>query len=377
MEVFMVKAGIIHNLEEIELDEEEIYPFLLKFIDTMTEEEKEVYHKFLGSCLLVDDTENTISFFVQVLGDTIISDQTVYFQEGNTTLDKIAYLKEGYHLEKLSKQVFENGRFKKYKDEVNQVIERIGFQPSISDENNLSFWYPKAKNLGFRTPDTIVIDLTDEEMRLVKRGLHRQLSQESIMNRVMQKRNELDLEGELFLRLNSFSNKFNFESCHLQNINELYPKLLIVFDESWSRFEWLKHISFVLREFIKAKNKRRTIYHGLPLNTEFRVFYDFDTHTVLGIYNYWDKEKSIENLKSDEDLSSYLEEVDTLEEEFSTLKPQLEKKVSQYLIDGDLKGKWSVDFLYDGEEFILIDMAHAECSYYYEKVLRQYPNLMK
>ena len=43
----------------------------------------------------------------------------------------------------------------------------------------------------------------------------------------------------------------------------------------------------------------------------------------------------------------------------------------------ELKGKWSIDFLYDGENFVLIDMGHAECSVYYDKVLRRQRNLEK
>ncbi len=66
-----------------------------------------------------------------------------------------------------------------------------------------------------------------------------------------------------------------------------------------------------------------------------------------------------------------------MEEEFYTLWPLLEEKVSERFKKGNLKGQWSVDFLYDGQDFILIDMAHAECSYYYEKVLERNPQLIK
>ena len=45
-----------------------------------------------------------------------------------------------------------------------------------------------------------------------------------------------------------------------------------------------------VREFIKDKEDCPTIYCGLPLHTEYRVFVDFDTDEVLGIHNYWDSE---------------------------------------------------------------------------------------
>ncbi len=373
----MIKAGVIRNSQQVGLKNKEVYPFLLKLMDVMSEEEKNVYHKFLSRSLIVDDYQNTIQYFVQVLGYTIIINKTVYFPEGSSVIDKAAYLKAGYHLEALSEQVYENGKFHKYQSKIQKAIEKLGFEHSASDENYLSFWYPKTKNLGFKTPDTISIDFTEEESDLIKRDLFGQLSEQSILERVYQKREKLNLEGELFLRLDGFSNKFNFESCHLTSLDELYPKLLISLNDCWDKLEWQKVNGFALREFIKAKNPRKTIYHGLPLNTEFRVFYDFDTDKVLGIYNYWDKDRSFENLKEKEDLFNYLEEFETLEEEFYTLWPLLEEKVSERFKKGNLKGQWSVDFLYDGQDFILIDMAHAECSYYYEKVLERNPQLIK
>jgi len=173
----------------------------------------------------------------------------------------------------------------------------------------------------------------------------------------------------MFIRLGNSSNKFNFDSCHINNIDELYKKLMIMFDDMFFKLEWQQNIELVLREFIKTNYHRSTIYNGMPLNTEFRVFYNFDENKILGIFNYWEKDTMLDNLHNNQDLITFANITDKIERDFNNLSPFLEEETKYKLPKANLKGKWSVDFLYDGKDFILIDMAHAECSYYYEKVL--------
>lgn len=66
--------------------------------------------------------------------------------------------------------------------------------------------------------------------------------------------------------------------------------------------EWQTKMSLVLRKFINANYKRNSIYNEIPLNTEFRIFYDFENNKVLGIYNYWDTETMPDNLYNQDDL---------------------------------------------------------------------------
>ena len=52
---------------------------------------------------------------------------------------------------------------------------------------------------------------------------------------------------------------------------------------------------WVVREFIDDVENNPTIYNGLPLHTEYRVFVDFDTNGILGINPYWDANIMKEN----------------------------------------------------------------------------------
>ncbi len=369
----MVKSGIVFAQDITEIKNNEILTYLNKLIGKSIEDKKQL--EIFKQRQLFCDESNIIKYFVQVLGYTIVYDNVIYFQSEiqDKSIDKIDYIKNGYKLKKLPKLIYKNGKFIEYKNPIQQRIEREGFQHSMSPENDLSFWYPKTVNIGFKTPKTIITDFNNEEVNLIKAMKWQSLDEKKILQRIKNsaENGEIDLNEKMFIRLGNSSNKFNFESCHIKDINELYKKLMIMFGDMFFKLEWVQNIELVLREYIKTNYPRNTIYNGMPLNTEFRVFYDFDENKILGIYNYWEKDTMLDNLHNQEDLIAFANTTHEIESDFTRLYPFLKEEVESKLPSAHLKGKWSVDFMYDGKEFILIDMAHAECSYYYDKVLRK------
>lgn len=365
----IIKCGIVNESEIIEMEDGKLIPYLYELLNKQPELE-ETFKIYKTTTILFKE-ETIIECFVKVLGYTIIYNGIVYYQEGVKTviIDKIAYVKRGFKLKKLPKMILKKGRFVKYLNPIQQYIERIGFEHSRSYENDLSFWYPKTSNIGFRTPNTTIINFTAEEVQLIKRGRWSELNQKKILERIRNKNNTINLDEELFVRLGNSSNKFNFDSCHIKGIQELFSKLMIMLDDMYFKLEWQQNVKLVLREYINTNYIRAKIYNGMPLNTEFRVFYDFDSNTFLGIFNYWDKDTMLDNLHNEQDLITFANATNEIERQFNDLYPLLKEEVEYKLPKADLKGKWSIDFLYDGEDFVLIDMAHAECSYYYDKVL--------
>ena len=79
----------------------------------------------------------------------------------------------------------------------------------------------------------------------------------------------------------------------------------------------------------------------------------------------------IDNLHSRDERMTFADTIPLIERDFNLLSPYLEDEVKKKLPNANLSGKWAVDFMYDGTNFVLIDMARAECSYYYEKVLEK------
>lgn len=369
----MLKSGIINESEILELKDNEINDFLQ---NRLTESSKDLdnFNTFIKWTIMEPELE-FIYFYVQIKGYIVVYNNTVYYPEDlkDGLIDKIEYVKNGYKLEKKNKKEIKDGRVINKVNEIAAEIERIGFNHSISSENDLAFWYPKTKDLGFYSPKTIITPFSDEESEFVRRVQIDKLDQESIIKRleIEAKKASLDLDKKLFLRLGDFSNKFNFETCSLNSIKELFPKLQDFLIWTCYKLEWQQKINLVLREFIKSNYERPTIYHGMPLNTEFRVFYDFDTKQVLGIYNYWETNTMLDNLSEESDIITFANIAREIERDFNNLKQKLASEVAQNLSSCTLTGRWSVDFLFDGEKFVLIDMAHAECSYYYEEVLKR------
>lgn len=365
----IIHSGIINENQITKIENTKLLASLRNIVNTNADLRNnfEIYKK----TLFFFYEEAIIDFFVSVLGYIVVYNNTVYFQNGVSTdlIDKISYVKNGFKLKKLNKLTLLNEKYVNTRKLANKECEKESFLHSTSEENELAFWYPRTANIGFKTPNTIITDFSSEEVEYMKKGELYKLDRASILERIKSCNTSLNLDDELFVRLGISSNKFDFSTCHINGVNELYPKLLQMLRDLYFKLEWQQNISLVLREFVQTNYKRPTIYNGMPLNTEFRVFYDFDNHTLLGIFNYWNTDTMLDNLHNEQDLLTFANSAYEIENHFKELKPLLESQVKQNLTKASLKGKWSIDFLFDGENFVLIDMAHAECSYYYDKVL--------
>ncbi len=367
----MLVSGIIKDGKEIELKDEEIISYIKEYVNSKPNL-KEDYEIFTQGQLMVSD-DNYEEYAVRVLGWTIVEKANIYYQEGNKDFDKLAYLIAGYNLEKMKPFVLKDGRYVQYINPIELEVRKAGMPLVNKPENELSFWYPKTANIGFKTPDTLITKFTDEEFKVIKSTKFEDFNHEALQKRIIADaaKENFDLDRDLFIRFGCSSNKFFFGSCHLPDLEFLPSRLLAFFDGLYEKLEWRESAELVLREFIKTSYYRRQIYHGMPLNTEFRVFFDFDTNEVLGVYNYWDSETMIDNLHSREDRMTFSDTMPLLERDFKLLAPYLEDEAKKKLPSANLTGKWSIDFMYDGTNFVLIDMGLAECSYYYEKVLEK------
>ena len=130
------------------------------------------------------------------------------------------------------------------------------------------------------------------------------------------------------------------------------------------------------REWIEDKENNPTIYHGLPLHTEFRVFVDCDSKEVLSIENYWKPEvmeKRFSENRGDgiddkHDSVTFLLNKERLCKRYEDNKEKVIEEIKKILPDLNLKGQWSIDIMLNGDDFWLIDMAIAENSFYYDSI---------
>ena len=135
---------------------------------------------------------------------------------------------------------------------------------------------------------------------------------------------------------------------------------------------------WVVREYIPDREGNPTIYKGLPLRTEYRVFLDCDRDEVFGIVPYWEPETMKRRFSHGNDKDSphqvhdymiYLAHEDVLMRRYNMNYALVADKAAEFLPWLNLKGQWSLDVMQNGDEFWLIDMAPAELSAFYRETV--------
>lgn len=255
------------------------------------------------------------------------------------------------------------------------------------DPNTMSNWLFAIKEVVdqtnfFKIPRTRIIKVPLALLQSTRVYEYQDLSPLSleIINRYAQKVFELDLEKDYFIKTGTFSSKFDFRNAKVtkgQEVTELGSYLWYIQHQANQMASPLNNRviygvssnnEWVVREFIDDKENNPTIYNGLPLHTEYRVFVDFDTEEVLGVSPYWHPEVMKENfldigvsapMQKNHDYINYINHEDTLMKRYEENKDLVVSEVSKLLKDCKLKGQWSIDVMQNGSDFWLIDMARA------------------
>ena len=238
------------------------------------------------------------------------------------------------------------------------------------DPNNISYWYPRIKECGMNVPKTVIIQLPDEVFIAC---FHDKPDDEEKIIDFIHFTVMPEIEGKIkvpFIKNGTFSNKFDFRTC--TPYPDAYSIALAFGQLNYASLfmETGGSTEIAIRERIPYNETLiPTIYHGMPLRPEFRIFYDFDERKVLGCFNYWDFNYCFKAIsRNATDRIVYREYYPHIESLYSEKKDQVMEMVSVAMKDVDMKGKWSIDVMYDEtkETFWLIDMAQAHRSAYWE-----------
>lgn len=266
---------------------------------------------------------------------------------------------------------------------------------------SMGFWLPPLVeglygNKFFKVPDTKILCVPITMLQLTRLGFEtlNPVTKE-IVNRYCRKVFHLDRHEDYFIKTGTYSSKYEFRNAHIHEPKEV--------DEMGEYFLLLNHLTcsmaaptnnrsfyganttneWVVREYIKDKESNPTIYNGLPLHTEYRVFVDFDTKEILGVSPYWrsdvmkNKFKEVSSPQERHDYVVYLMHEDVLNKRYNesvqTVLNELEKVIPRI----KLTGQWSIDVMRNGDDYYIIDMALAEHSALNDCVpknlLRAYP----
>ena len=154
--------------------------------------------------------------------------------------------------------------------------------------NTLSQWFPKIKNAsGLKSPATITIpvpvdvftaflyDEVGQNMKAIKTFIESDVIP------------SMATAPRWFIKNGCFSNKFDFRNSITNECKVLDDFIAIQYAAACFETGGISEIN--LREIIPHNEQETaTIYHGMPLQTEIRVFYDFDQRKMLYSANYWD-----------------------------------------------------------------------------------------
>lgn len=242
------------------------------------------------------------------------------------------------------------------------------------DVNNVSYWFPKVADCGIKVPKTFVKEIPVELFGHLFID-HPEEDIDCIYNWV---KNELmpsipdDLRGLIFIKNGAFSNKFDFSTCSIRCNALDIARSIAEINYASLMFDTGGNTEIVIREQIPYnKANTPTIYNGMPLRNEYRVFYDFDNHKALYIVNYWDYDYCNESISRNyTDKIIYNHVYDSLNKHFLVNQGRVMKMVDVKMKDVEgLSGIWSIDLLEDdNKELWLIDMAIGNRSAYWDPV---------
>ncbi len=360
------------------------------------------YRRGVGQCFtspsgLTDKEHAVTREDINALPQEIRPQATSYFQKrdiGAPSFDTLLYNLREYLNEKN-----DPGKRKMFYHLFRQGLDILDLDPVTYEmlsmnRNNMGFWLPKiaphVEKAGFfKIPDTTIMKVPMNMLQLTRCD-YSELTRTTldIVDKVCFKAFELDESKDYFIKTGTYSSKFDFRNAYVhggKEVRELGEYLLFIQHQASQMAAPLSKPSiygvsttneFVVREFIHDTEGNPTIYKGLPLHTEYRVFIDFDTREVLGMTPYWEPgtmkkrfgEGADHSVHDLHDYAVYKAHEDTLMGRYEAHRGEIRSEVQKLLntYNGGLNGQWSVDIMQNGEDFWLIDMALAENSALYD-----------
>ena len=281
------------------------------------------------------------------------------------------------------------GKAKEYYDLFRQGLDILDFDPVMYEivgmnKNSMGYWLPKVidditLDGFFRVPKTTIIKVPLPVLQLTRCDyMTLTKSTLEIVDKFVYDVCKLDDSKTYFIKTGTYSSKFDFRNARVEGkkeVRELGEYLLFIHFQANQMASPLSQPSiygasttneWVVREFIEDRENNMTIYHGLPLRTEYRVFVDFDSKEVLGINPYWDKEvmnRRFNNPRNNDDLHDYVTfnaNVDRMMHRYNENRDKVLRYIKKFLDRNEsMSGQWSMDIMQNGNDFWFIDMADA------------------
>lgn len=265
-------------------------------------------------------------------------------------------------------------------------LDSVMYEILGTNVNSMGKWLPQMveavkKQSFFRIPATTIIKVPLTLLQMTRLD-YEMLTPTTlaIADEYCKKVFHLNTKEEYFIKTGTYSSKFDFRNAYVhgeKEVNELGEYLLFIQNQASCMASPLNKPviygvsttnEWVVREFIHDKENNPSIYKGLPLHTEYRVFVDFDDDTVLGVSPYWHPDVMKHRFGGMDDKDSphnkhdwviYSAHEKTLMDRYYKNVGQVVSGIKKILPDVQLNGQWSVDIMQNGDDFWIIDMATA------------------
>ena len=268
---------------------------------------------------------------------------------------------------------------KKFTPENMKRIAKEMYEEDRQKPENFSNWYPYIKKFGnFRRAEIVSNQiLTFEETEVFKKtDVISKVNWEEIKQILKPTLDQMENNKLYSLKNGCFSDKFNNEIAIVSKAD--LPEKLWKLNYDSALLETGGFTEVVVRELIPHDyTKTPTIYNGLPLREEMRVFYNLDTKEIEYMEDYWKLdycEESISN-KTDAIVFKWFHNKlrgrhDQHTHIINVLKERIKRDINTIQFDSKLTGIWSIDFMYvtDSPKYNglwLVDMARGERSAYW------------
>lgn len=280
-------------------------------------------------------------------------------------------------------------------------LDSILYQVIGMNTNSIGHWLPQlcegiATQSFFKIPETTTITVPLSLLQLTRQP-YGALTETTlaIVDRYCEEVFSLDPNKDYFVKTGTYSSKYDFRNCHVKGaaeVKELGEYLLFIHFQALQMASPLSKPTIVgacttnewaVRDFIQDKDNAPSIYKGMPLHTEYRVFVDMDNNSVMGISPYWEPSvmehrfsmcDDADNPHQTHDYIVFRMYKDNLMARYEQNKNLVISKIGEMLQFINLHGQWSIDVMQNGDDFYIIDMALAANSALVECVPK---NLLK
>ena len=261
-----------------------------------------------------------------------------------------------------------------------EYFEELSRNAYIEDRNypeNYSNWIGAILNPGdFKQVNTIANQIfTYEETECMRKSETLSEINKEELTKILAPTIEKMAPDRLYsIKNGCFSNKFTF-STSVANQNNLVEQLWKI-NYASALLDTGGYTELVVRELIDYNRETTpTIYDGMPLREEIRVFYNIDTECIEYMVDYWDYDYCRPNItnKTDQIIFDWFHnKISGRTENHQRCLTDIMNRISNMkmpIFDKQkINGIWSIDFMYiqETDEIYLIDMARAFRSAYWD-----------